>query len=148
MSMNWKRGLAGVCLFVLGAACGGPESSGALEATGESGAGLSMEVVSRGAGGVPSFLRGNFGSVTLARSGLTGVGLTSEAERALEPVLRGVAPLFRLTPKELRVRTARVDEVGNTHVRYEQVRKGMRVVGGELILNVARSGTVYAVNGS
>jgi bacillolysin len=148
MNTNWKRSLAGVCLIALGSACGGGADAGAVEGTGETAANLSMEVVSQGAGGVPSFIRGNFGSVAQVRSGLRGASLTAEAERTLAPVLRGVAPLFRLSPKELRVRTARVDEVGNTHVRYDQVRNGVRVVGGELILHVAKSGTVYAVNGS
>ena len=113
LNTNWKRSLAGVCLIALGSACGGESDAGALEGAGEMKAGLSAQVVTEGPGGVPTFIRGDFGSVktSLARSGLRGKSLAVEAEQALAPVLRGVAPLFRLSPKELRVRSARVDEV-------------------------------------
>jgi len=46
------------------------------------------------------------------------------------------------------VRRLSVDEQGHSHLRYEQTKNGLPVVGQELIVHVDPEGTVYAANGS
>ncbi|WP_233262289.1 M4 family metallopeptidase [Vitiosangium sp. GDMCC 1.1324] len=107
-----------------------------------------VEVVSMAADGVPTFLRGNFGTVDTS---FVAKGLHASNERAhqaLLPTLRRIAPAFRLSAEDLNIRSTRTDDVGLTHARYEQVRNGLRVVGGELILHVNAAGEVYAANGN
>jgi len=41
-----------------------------------------------------------------------------------------------------------VDEQDNTHIRYAQMKNGLRVVGGEFIVHVDKDGRIYSANGS
>jgi bacillolysin len=145
----WKQGLIGACCAVMGVACGDvPEGAAtsqdgvqqgdvqsALAALGK------VEVVSAGRGGIPTFIRGNLGTTDTSLVAL-------RAGDALAPALRGIAPVFGLRAEDLQVRSTRTDDLGFTHVRYDQVRKGIPVVGGELILHVNTRGQVYAANGT
>lgn len=146
MTTNWTRSLAGVCLVALGSACGELPDAGSPGSADVSEMGQANMELGNGS----AIIRGRLGAISAPQSlsGLRGQDLTLAADQALRPVLGGVASRFGLSPKELRVRSARVDEVGLTHVRYDQVREGLRVVGGELIVHVDTSGQIFAVNGS
>jgi bacillolysin len=144
---NWKTGLVGACCVVLGMGCGTPEMATgddvqtALSALGR------LEQVELGADHVPTFLRGELGRVDAS---LTAGGARPSkelAQKALLPALERIAPAFRLSTQELSLRSVRTDDVGLTHARYDQVRNGLRVVGGELLLHVNKAGEVYAANG-
>jgi Zn-dependent metalloprotease len=94
------------------------------------------EVVAVHPGGVPAFVRGE-----LAAGRVAGAG-------GLEAALQKLAPVFRLAPGELEARGEETDALGARHVRFQQRRHGLPVVGGELVVHVDAGGTVYAVNGS
>lgn len=146
VTRTWKLGLIGACCAMWGAACGEapvdptrdntPETrQAALAALGR------VEVVDAGRDGTPSFIRGSLGTVDRSLVSL-------KAADALAPVLRTLAPVFGLRAEELTVRNSRTDELGYTHVRYDQTRHGVPVKGGELVVHVDDKGVVYAANGS
>ncbi|WP_371745559.1 M4 family metallopeptidase [Myxococcus sp. CA033] len=151
MTRTWKQGLIGACCAVVGVACGDVPADpaeardstrqarqtrqDALAALGR------VEVVDVGKDGTPSFIRGQLGTADTALAAL-------RAGDALAPALRAIAPVFGLRAEELTVRSSRVDDLGFTHIRYDQTRQGIRVVGGELVLHVNTAGLVYAANGS
>ncbi|ATB35291.1 hypothetical protein CYFUS_000703 [Cystobacter fuscus] len=151
MIQNWKQGLIGACCVAFGAACGdapetqqqaGDDVQAALSALGK------VELVDMGPGNVPTFIRGSFGKVDTSFTA-PGLRVSGElAHQALRPVLDRVAPAFRLSTKELSLRSVRTDDLGFTHVRYDQTRNGLRVVGGELLLHVNKAGEVFAANGN
>ncbi|MET0402620.1 MAG: M4 family metallopeptidase [Cystobacter sp.] len=133
--------------MAFGMGCGVPEASPgddvqtALSALGR------LEQVELGADRVPTFLRGELGRVDTSFTA-SGTRPSKElAQRALLPALERIAPAFRLSTQELSLRSVRTDDVGLTHARYDQVRNGLRVVGGELLLHVRKTGVVYVANG-
>jgi Zn-dependent metalloprotease len=87
----------------------------------------SAEVVGSHDNGVPFMLNGRLGTASS---------------------LSSIAPAFRLNATDLVVKSTRVDEQGNTHVRYGQMKNGLPVVGGELIVHLDKAGNVYSANGS
>jgi vibriolysin len=89
--------------------------------------------------GIPAFVIGNLGSATVT----TG----DEAGAQLAPALAQIAPVFRLTGDALHFLAAERDDLGQTHARYAQVKNGLEVVGGDLIVHLDAEGTVFAVNG-
>lgn len=98
------------------------------------------EVVSADAGGVPLFVRGVLGDVH---------GRVDEeaAAASLGPAVAALAPVFRLSDGDLVLTHVTADALGDVHAHYQQIERGMPVIGGELLLHVDRVGTVYAVNG-
>ncbi|MBJ6762617.1 M4 family metallopeptidase [Myxococcaceae bacterium JPH2] len=92
-------------------------------------------------GVIPDTIRGELAHVERGRAGLS-------AEQSLAPALAAVAPVFRLSPKDLVFRKASTDAQGNEHLRYQQTKNGLEVVGGNLLVHVRRDGTVYMANGS
>jgi Fungalysin/Thermolysin Propeptide Motif len=64
-------------------------------------------------------------------------------------LLESVSPLYGMTnPKEeFKVRKTLTDKLGHQHVRMDQHYKGLRVVGGELIVHFDAEGKAYQVNG-
>jgi vibriolysin len=90
---------------------------------------------------VPYFVRGRLGQLS---SSLT-LGTQNEEAQA---VLHGLAPSFRLVPRELVLHRATVDERGHQHLRFRQIKNGLEVVGGEFLLHTDADGKVYAANGS
>ncbi|HEX8441531.1 M4 family metallopeptidase [Archangium sp.] len=95
-------------------------------------------------GVVPFMVRGDFGSTGPSPRGLA----ARDANARVGDALHRIAPLFRLLPTDLVVRSSRVDEQGHTHIRYAQTKNGLPVVGHELLVHVDPSGRIYAVNGS
>ncbi|HYO51497.1 M4 family metallopeptidase [Archangium sp.] len=83
-------------------------------------------------GEVPYAVRGQFG----------------HASRDARGALSLVAPVFRLDENDLVFRRSAVDERGHRHLRFQQTKNGLPVVGGELVLHVDEAGNVYAANGS
>jgi vibriolysin len=86
-------------------------------------------------GVIPFMVRGDFGS-------------TGQSLRGAGDALNRIAPLFRLQPTDLMVKSSHVDAQGHTHIRYAQTKNGLPVVSQELLVHVDPSGRIYAVNGS
>jgi vibriolysin len=101
-------------------------------------------VVGVHADGIPSMVVGELGHVERSVSSM-GIG---QAAVAAAPALEAVAPVFRLRPDDMYLRSARTDERGNQHLRYTQTKNGLPVVNEELVVHVRPDGTVYSVNGS
>jgi vibriolysin len=98
-------------------------------------------------GDVPSYIRGPLGKVSSTVSdGMTRREATVSAE--VRSALERVAPVFRLSAGELVFKRASTDGRGHQFLRFQQVRQGLEVVGGELLLHVDVGGNVYAANGS
>jgi len=49
--------------------------------------------------------------------------------------------------EELTVKKSEIDSLGMTHIRFDQLHKGVRVVGGELLVHFRASGEMRTVNG-
>lgn len=94
----------------------------------------SAEVTALHRGGIPAFVRGNLGHAG---------GMNAEA---LKPALEKLAPVFRLKDANLSVLSSETDSLGKTHHKFQQLKDGMPVVGGELIVHVDSTGTLYAAN--
>jgi len=101
-------------------------------------------VLGRHADGVPFMIKGQLGT---AGQSLRGVS-ASVAGQQVSAALGTIAPVFGLKATDLVVSRSSVDELGHTHIRYNQVRNGLQVVGRELIVHVDERGEVYAANGS
>ncbi|NBD08725.1 M4 family metallopeptidase [Corallococcus silvisoli] len=94
--------------------------------------------------GVPLLIQGALGSTGRPIPGAS----AWQANALLEPTLRRVLPAFRLTAKDVLPQRIQRDELGHTHVRYQQVKAGLPVVHEELILHLDAQGQVYAANGT
>ena len=94
----------------------------------------SAEVTALHKGGIPAFVRGNLGSAT---------GMTADG---LKPALLKLAPVFRLKDANLEAVSTKTDELGKVHHRFQQLKDGLPVIGGELIVHVDVDGTLYAAN--
>ncbi|WPB80123.1 M4 family metallopeptidase [Archangium violaceum] len=90
--------------------------------------------------GVPYSVKGQFGRASQA------AGLRAQPD--VRGALSLVAPVFRLNENDLVFRRASVDTQGHQHLRFQQTKNGLRVVGGELVMHVDEAGNVYAANGS
>ncbi len=90
--------------------------------------------------GIPAFVVGNLGSSKITHA--------LEAEAVLGPQLEVIAPVFRLEAPGLRFTGVEQDALGKTHARFAQVKNGLEVVGGELLVHLDAEGTIYAVNGA
>ncbi len=101
------------------------------------------EVLAIGAAGVPTFIRGELGRATTS---LDGFG-KADTHNAIRPHLDRIAAAFRVNANDLVVRSLFTDELGSTHVRYQQTKDGLKVVGAELIVHVDNQGVIYAANG-
>jgi vibriolysin len=92
--------------------------------------------------GIPHAVRGQFGRASRTQ------GALRSAEIDVRGALSLVAPVFRLDENDLVFRRSSVDERGHRHLRFQQTKEGLPVVGGELVLHVDEVGNVYAANGS
>jgi len=89
--------------------------------------------------GVPYFAVGALGRVRTQ--------VTSVAEAtALDGVMPAIAKTFRVPAQDLVATKVINDELGMTHVKYQQRTNGLRVVGGELVVHLAKNGDVSSVN--
>ena len=93
-----------------------------------------------GKDGIPTFVSGDLGHVELAPD--------APSRQALEPALEKIAPVFRLTPENLDIRTIKTDPMNITHVRYRQTKNHLDVINGDLLLHVDQHGQVIAANGT
>jgi len=93
-----------------------------------------------GAGGVPSMIKGQLSRVQVNPATVTASDLGASLAR--------IAPVFRVNAQNLSFQSAVTDKLAITHVRYGQLKNGLPVVGGELILHIDRTGVIYAANGS
>ena len=72
-------------------------------------------------------------------------GMPATAARGF---LQRYGPLFGLGPEDQLVsRSVDTDELGMVHVRFDQQRNGMPVVGGELVVHFDHDGSLVRVNG-
>ncbi|MFL5322302.1 MAG: peptidase M4 family protein, partial [Myxococcaceae bacterium] len=94
----------------------------------------SAEVTAIHKGGIPAFVHGNLGSATIG------------SDESLTVALSKLAPVFRLKDGNLVKGRVSSDELGNTHVKYQQMKDGLPVVGGELIVHLDKTGMLYAAN--
>lgn len=122
----------------------GSLAAAALFAAGSAGAGAyggpELEVVSRDARGIPTFVRGELG--TLNPDG----DLAREAELFLLDFV--VDHLGAVGDESFHLRAERRDDLGQAHFRFDQQLNGLRAVGAQLIVHVdVADGTVTAVNG-
>src|SRR5262245_55184315 len=99
------------------------------------------EVVQTNSLGIPQFVRGELWNVNRRID-------VAQAEAELTPAVDMIAPVFRLQGADLSLRDAVAEADGRIHARYQQVKGGLDVVGGDLIMHVDAEGTVYAVNGA
>nr|WP_233262216.1 M4 family metallopeptidase [Vitiosangium sp. GDMCC 1.1324] len=94
-------------------------------------------------GEVPYSIRGQLGRASQVQG-----ALRSSADVDVREALGVVAPVFRLNQNDLVLKRTTVDAKGHRHLRFQQTKNGLQVVGGELILHVDEAGNVYAANGS
>lgn len=99
------------------------------------------EVMGTGATGSPNFVRGDLGKVDI--QSLKGDATDTQMREGLKKIAR----VFRVADADLHRVSVDTDELGSTHIRYEQTKHGLKVVGGELILHVNADGIIYAANG-
>ncbi|HEY0255403.1 MAG TPA: M4 family metallopeptidase, partial [Kofleriaceae bacterium] len=62
----------------------------------------------------------------------------------LTPVLKA----YRLANTDLVPTKMHADEMGNHHIRYQQVHEGLPVIGGDLVVGVDTKGAIFSVNGT
>jgi Zn-dependent metalloprotease len=103
-----------------------------------------VEVVGRHDDGVPFLIRGRLGTVDSAVRGFAG----ADTVRAVSASLPSIAGSFRLRAEDLVVSRVNVDDQGFTHIRYNQMKNGLPVVGQELIVHLDSEGNIVMANGS
>lgn len=86
--------------------------------------------------GLPSFVRGDLGRIDPR---------AQDVPAALGGVIPNIAAAFRMRAEDLIAYDVSRDELGMTHVRYQQVKQGLRVVGGDLVVHLDADGLVSAV---
>ncbi len=91
--------------------------------------------------GIPTFLKGDIGTIKP-------VNPRAVAASDLAPVIKKVAAVFRLAEHDLTATKTVTDNLGFTHINYDQTKNGLPVVGTRLSVHVKRDGTVYAVTGN
>jgi vibriolysin len=142
----------GVFVTVTLAACGptafpDDEGDGSRDSTDDVAAALAAlpnaEVLLFTADGVPTYIVGE-----MAKIGPDQTDDLAAAAAALEVALAPVVAPFRLTADELVVRKLNIDDNGNRHFRYRQVRDGLDVIGGDLVVHVDIKGSIYGINGA
>ncbi|HEX5748555.1 MAG TPA: M4 family metallopeptidase [Archangium sp.] len=137
----------GVALTACGVEQAGTDTaSGQEKAGGDIQASLnalkSARVLGVHADGIPDTVRGELGRVE------RGVGSLAVGPAAAQSALEAVAPVFRLDARDLVLTRVSTDEQGNQHLRFQQMKNGLKVQGGELLLHSRPDGTVYLANGS
>ncbi len=93
--------------------------------------------------GVPFMIKGNFGRATGSAKGLAPV----DAKATVQTPLSQIAQVFRLRAENLVFKRVNVDQMGHQHLRFAQMKNGLAVVNGELILHVDAAGNIYSANG-
>jgi Zn-dependent metalloprotease len=104
----------------------------------------SAQVVGAHANGVPFMITGRLGSADSAVLGIAQQDMGARVSRALP----SIAAAFRLNASDLMLKRVSRDELGNTSIRYAQMKNGLPVVAQELVLHVDKNNTIFAANGS
>ena len=87
-------------------------------------------------------------SATLSSSReLSGAERTAAATRALQSV-KGLGLASRFEAADLDVSAAVADDSGREHVRFSRAHRGLRVVGGDVVLHLAPGGTLEDLSGN
>ncbi len=97
-----------------------------------------ITVVDTEESGAATFVTGNLGAAVDVRA-LNRLGSSAD--------LVTLAQAFRSGTSDLIFTRSEADDIGDTHVRFQQQRDGRDVIGGELVVHT-RSGSIYAANGS
>jgi vibriolysin len=85
--------------------------------------------------GVPTFVTGELGKI-------------DKSEKGAKDFLKAQKELLRMNGLEdFDASGATTDGLGNSHFRFQQTIKGLRVVGAEYIVHADANGNVYAMNG-
>jgi Zn-dependent metalloprotease len=92
--------------------------------------------------GLPYMVRGELGR---ARSSITDV---ADAAPALADALPSLAAMFRVRADDLVASRVQHDALGMTHVRFEQRKHGLPVIGGDFVVHLDADRTIASVNGS
>lgn len=104
------------------------------------GAGFRVERMELTEGGAPYFVGGQLGRIAAP------IADVADAPEALAGVLPAIAEMLRVPVADLVATRAERDRLGMTHVRYEQRKHGLRVVGGDVVIHVGADGAVRSVN--
>jgi vibriolysin len=87
--------------------------------------------------GVPTFVTGELGSL--------GAGASDQAVKAF---LKSQKDLLQMAGTEdFDVKSSKKDELGQSHVKFQEKLKGLPVVGAEYIVHSDSNGNVFAING-
>ena len=87
--------------------------------------------------GVPTFVTGELGSL--------GKGASDQAFKAF---LKSQKDLLQMAGTEdFDVKSSKKDELGQSHVKFQEKLKGLPVVGAEYIVHADKDGNVFAING-
>ena len=105
----------------------------------EPGSELRVDQVEVAADGLPYFMGGDLGRVAP-------IDHVVRAQEAIAPVLPAIADALGVPAADLVATRTERDELGMTHVRLEQQKHGLRVIGGDVVLHVGTDGTVRTVN--
>jgi vibriolysin len=96
------------------------------------------QVVDVDESGVPTFITGQLGRVAQTVAGGT---------PDVKPIVLQLSKVFRANPSELNLKHVHNDAQGDQHYRYAQVKNGLEVIGGEIIIHF-RNGVAIAANGA
>jgi len=87
--------------------------------------------------GVPTFVTGELGSLEKGAS-----------DQAFKSFLKSQKDLLQMAGTEdFDVKSSKKDELGQSHVKFQEKLKGLPVVGAEYIVHADKDGNVFAING-
>lgn len=89
--------------------------------------------------GLPAFIDGDLGRIDPA---------VTDVPAALTGVIPKIAEAFKLRAEDLVAYDVVRDALNMTHVRYHQIKNGLRVIGGDLVVHIGADGVVKTVNGT
>jgi Zn-dependent metalloprotease len=93
---------------------------------------------------VPYMINGQLGKASGSAVGFE----AAMAHPRVAQALPNIAAAFRLSAADLAPTRVSVDEQDNIHIRYAQMKNGLRVIGAEFIVHVDKDGNIYSANGS
>lgn len=102
-----------------------------------------VEQLATTADSTPYFAAGSLGKATS-----TQLATAELAQAALAQALPGIAETLGVPGAELQAVSSERDELGMTHVRMQQQKNGLRVLGGDVVVHLDREGVIRSVNGS
>jgi MYXO-CTERM domain-containing protein len=93
--------------------------------------------------GTPYFVSGELGRV--AAPGAARLASAEDAAAAVAGALPAIASTLHVPAADLVARRVDQDRIGMTHVRMEQRKHGLRVVGGDVVLHMTADGAIRSV---